>query len=159
MNLSMGYARSSADSSLIPSTIEVEFAPETHFNDVWFTTMAIYPGYAYTYVHKTGIYGSLGLSPGIGLAYQKATGEVPTDERFNYFLKGIGRGAIGYNNEKWTFGASLTTDVQAINFKDIQFRNNNLNMSIFVGYRIKTKFMAGKESIFDFSKKKKETEQ
>jgi hypothetical protein len=155
VNSSFGYSRSTADTGFIPPDIDIEFAPEAYFNDAWFLTAVLCPGYAYTYVHRTGIYGSLGATPGIGIVYREAFGDAPTETGVNYFLKGIGRSAIGFNNEKWTFGVSLTTDIQAMNLKAVQFRTNNLNIGVFVGYRIKTKFMAGKKSIFDFSKKPK----
>lgn len=154
INTSFGYSRATANLGFIPPDTDLDFAAEAFFNDAWFLTAVISPGYAYTYVHRSGIYGSIGVTPGIGIAYQEAFGEAPTETGVNYFLKGIGRSAIGFNNEKWTFGASLTSDIQAMNLKNIQFRTNNLNMGVFIGYRIKTKFMAGKKSIFDFSKKK-----
>lgn len=155
LTTSLAYTKASADSSFIPPNTELDFVDEVFFNNAKFYTTAIAPGYAYTLATPKGWYASLGISTGIGFEYHETTGKNISDYGVNFFLKGIGRASVGYNKDKWLFGLNASTDIQNINLDLIQYRTNNLEVTAFVGYRIKSKFMAGKKSFFDLLKIKR----
>jgi hypothetical protein len=153
LTASLGYFKAKGDSSFIPPDNKVDFNPNGLFSENNFYTFAVSPGYAYTLVSRKGIYISLGVSGLVGLQYHEGQGQDLFEAGINYFLKGLARGSVGYDNRKWVIGASATTDIQGMNTKFVQYRTNNLGISLFLMYRIKTKWMEGKKSIFEKRKK------
>ena len=156
---SLGYFDAKADSSFIPSDTEIEFHPDAFFNRADFYTFAVSPGYGYHIAFPRGFYATLGVSGMLGLQYHEAYTETGADKGFNYFLKGIARASVGYHVRKWVAGISLSTDIQGMNTKFVQLRSNNLDISVFLAHRIKTRWMKGKKSFFDFLKKKKKNQE
>ncbi len=155
---SLGYFRASADSSIVPPDNDLNFRSEAFFNATGFYTLSASPGYAFTIVLPKGFYFSVGASGMVGMQYFEGEGENLSDQGFNYFLKGVGKSSLGYNKEKWVVGVSLCADIQGMNTRHVQFRTNNLDIGFFVAHRIKTNWLKGKKSVFDFLKKKKKTD-
>lgn len=149
LTASLGYFRAAGDSSFIPSDTKIDFNPKAYFNENDFYTFSITPGYSYTLTNRKGLYASLGVSGLIGLQYYEGRAKDLFEGGFNYFLKAIARASAGYDSKKWIIGAALTTDIQGMNMKYVQYRTNNLDITVFVGHRIKTKWMAGKKSVFE----------
>ncbi len=152
---SLGYFQVSADSSIVPSNTDIAFHSKAHFNQVDFYTLAVTPGYAHNFVFPKGFYFSVGVSGLIGLQYHEGHAEEYANKGFHYFLKGIFKSSLGYNVEKWVAGISLTTDIQGMNTEFVQFRTNNLNISLFLARRIRVKWMKGKKSFLEFLSKKR----
>jgi hypothetical protein len=149
----LGYFLASADSSFIPVNTKVEFDRRANFSNQNFYTAAITPGYAHTLVLRRHLFISAGVSGLIGLQYHEGLGNGIYDSGFNYFLKGLGKAAAGYHGTLWVFGATLTTDIQGLNTRFVQYRTNNLDVSVFVAYRFKSKWKAGQRSLFQKKKK------
>ncbi|MDX2301591.1 MAG: DUF4421 family protein [Microscillaceae bacterium] len=153
---SLAYFRAAADSSFIP-TDKTEFDPKAHFSKAEFYTFTAAPGYAYNIIFPKGFYISLAASGMVGLQYFEARSDQLSDDGLSYLLKGIGRASIGYHVRKWVTGIAISADIQGMNTKYVQFRSNNLDLSVFLAYRIKTGWMKDKKSFFEIFKKKKET--
>ncbi len=152
---SLGYFAARGDSSFIPPDTDIAFDSRAYFRSNDFYTLSVTPGYAYTLLlGKKGLYLSAGVSGLIGLQYHEGRTEQFSSSGFNYFLKGLAKASGGYNGKKWIVALSLLTDIQGMNTEFVQYRTNNLEASLFVGYRIQTKWMQGRKSFFE--KKKKE---
>lgn len=154
LSASLGYIEAKGDSSLVPTDTDIDFDPRAYYSDAQFYTCAITPGYAYTWASPKGLYVSMGASGMIGLHYFEAIAERLQEDGFNYFLKGIIRASAGYNGDKWIVRVAGSSDIQGLNTRLIQYQINNLDVSFFLGYRLKTNWMSGQESFFDFLKKK-----
>ncbi|MDX1903640.1 MAG: DUF4421 family protein [Thermonemataceae bacterium] len=149
---SLGHFRASADSSFIPDSNALGFDNEAFFKQSDFYTFSATPGYAYTFVSRKGFYLSLSASGLIGIQYNENRAENSFDSGVGYFLKGIGRGAVGYNHKNWILGVTASADIQGMNTRYVQYRTNNLDILAFVAYRIKTKWMEGQKSVFERKK-------
>lgn len=152
---SLGYFHASADSSFIPPNTNIEFQPTAFFNTSDFYTLALTPGYACNLIFFKNFYLNLGLSALLGLQYQEVKSDILNETGFNPFFKGIFRTGLGYNGKTWVTGLSLSGDIQAFTMDFVQYNSTNLNISLFLAYRIKTNLMKGKKTFFDLLKKKK----
>ncbi len=113
-------------------------------------------GYDYTLMKGLGNRGwqiSASVSGTIGLQYSKNVENYANEASFNRSLKGIARGFIGYHGHLWVFGISGFADIQGLNTKYVQYRTNNLNATLFCIYKIKSKWMQGRKSLFQKNKK------
>lgn len=152
---SLGYFQARGDSSFIPTNTPLPFEPQAFVNNVSFYTLSASPGYAYTLlIGKKGWQISASASALIGLQYNENLGNNSNQADFNYYLKGLARAFVGYHGTTWVVGVSGLTDIQGFNTKYVQYRTNNLNLTFFCIYKIKSKWMEGKKSFFE--KKKKE---
>lgn len=150
---SLGYFQARADSSFIPENTSVDFAPQAYIDNVDFYSLSVAPGYAYTFLlGNQGWQISASVSGTIGLQYSKNEGN-SNEASFNRSLKGIARGFIGYHGHLWVFGISGFADIQGLNTKYVQYRTNNLNATLFCIYKIKSKWMQGRKSLFQKNKK------
>lgn len=150
---SFSYFEASGDNSLIPENTSINFAPEAFVNNVSFYTFSASPGYAYTYlIGENGWQISASLSGSIGLQYNESIGNSSNQKGFNYFLKGIIRGFVGYHGNFWVIGVSGLSDIQGLNTKYTQYRTNNLYLNFFSIYKIKSNWMQGKKSFFEKNK-------
>ncbi|MFN0081514.1 MAG: DUF4421 family protein [Ferruginibacter sp.] len=151
---SLGYFRANGDSNFISKNTSVAFEPQVYANNVSFYTIAISPGYAYTFLlGNKGWQISASVSGSIGLQYNENVGNSSYQTDFNYFLKAIARGFVGYHGNIWVVGVSGLTDIQGLNTKYVQYRTNNLNATFFCIYKIKSEWMQGKKSFFEKKKK------
>jgi hypothetical protein len=101
---------------------------------------------------KKGWQISASLAASIGLQYNDNVGAYSQNNDFNYFSKGIARGFFGHHGKVWVFGISGFTDIQGFNTKYVQYRTNNFNATFFGIYKIKSRWMQGKKSIFEKKK-------
>lgn len=111
------------------------------------------PGYAYNLVTKKNIYTTVGISGFIGYVYYEGNTQNSSPKGSNFYLKGIGRASIGYHGEKWITGISAIVDLQGLNTEHIRFNTGVFDLSLFLAYRFKTKWLAGRKSLIDFKKK------
>ncbi len=151
---SLANTRISADSSFVIRNDSLGFRPEGYFKTADFYTIAVTPGYAYNLVSPKNFYLTLGVSALAGVMYYDGKNdEQISTTGVNYFLKGMAKASAGYHGEKWIVGASFAADVQGLNTKYVQFRTGVFDLSVFVAYRIKTSWMAGKKSLFEKKEK------
>jgi hypothetical protein len=155
VNGALGYTLAQADSSIIPSDDKIGFNPRAYYKRMSFYSLAITPGYAYSLIFPSGLYATISASALTGLFYYSAFTETSKNDGLSYFLKGIGRLSAGYHTDKWIVGIAASGDLQGFNTKYVQFRTSVIDLSLFVAYRIKTRLMEGKTSIFPSLKQKK----
>jgi hypothetical protein len=155
VNGALGYTVAKADSSIIPSDDKIGFNPRAYYNRMSFYSLAVTPGYAYSLIFPSGLYATASASALVGLFYYDAFTETFNNDGLSYFLKGIVRFSAGYHTDKCIAGVAASGDVQGFNTKYVQFRTSVIDVSFFLGYRIRTRFMAGKTSVFPSLKKKK----
>ena len=91
----------------------------------------------------------------IGYVYYTGNTEDSSPKGSNFYLKGIGRASIGYHGEKWITGVSTFVDLQGLNTEHIRFNTGVFDFSLFLAYRFKTKWLAGRKSLITFKKKDK----
>jgi len=154
LTASAGYTTAKGDSTIVPTDTDITFDPRSFYSNAKFYTLAIVPGVAYNWVKPSGFYISASASGMLGMHYFEAGSETLNDSGLNLMLKGIGRFSIGFNKENWVYGASGSADVQGMNTRFVEFRTINLDATLFVAYRFKTKWMAGRKTIFNFTKNK-----
>jgi hypothetical protein len=145
---SLNYAQLKADSSLIPSDTQIDFAEETDFSQAQFYNLSLIPGYTYTLVLGRSFYLNLGLSMNLGLRYQQFglnewnhNGLVPS-------FKALGRAGVGYNGKRFFVGWGLIIDSQTARLAATHTGTTSLSNAIFLGYRFPTKILQNYESIW-----------
>ena len=144
-----------ADSSFVPSDTVFLFNKNARFRDAQFFSVSITPGYAYNIVTRTKLYATIGLSGFIGYIYHNGNTKDSSPRGSNFYLKGIGRASIGYHGDKLITGFSAFMDLQGLNTKHIRFNTGVFDLSLFIAYRFKTKWLAGRKTLIAFRKKEK----
>jgi hypothetical protein len=136
LGLSLNYYSMDADSSVVDEQLKNSFDEELHLVDVSAITPSISFGYVYSFVLKQKFFLTLGLIPGLNLAYgdSKADFRELINWHLSYKVKTMN--AIGYNSRKFFASLQLVSDLNNLhleNKRDAFFTNGSLKL--YVGYR------------------------
>ncbi len=142
---SLGYVKIKGDSSHIPNYTTINFSRDAYINNIEFYLLSVVPGYAYTLLlGNKGFQVSGSVSGFTGLQINQAVNR----DNLGFFIKGNARAYLGYHGQVWVCGISGLTDIQAFNTQHVQYRTNNLSATIFLVYKLKTKWMKGRNSFY-----------
>lgn len=106
------------------------------FNSLDFRTYAIAPGYAHNFIIKENFFASvlLAIGPAIqDFRFLDTNGEFHTDTRVNSYFDF--RAAIGYSNDKFFTGITLSSQSRNVVFEDVRFRSISTTGRILFGWR------------------------
>ncbi len=145
----LGYLQLRADSSLIPAQTKLAFENGSNFNKGNFYNIALAPGYAYNLVLFRSLVLSLGLSGTLGLQVQEYGLDGFDRQSVNLLLKFVGRAALAYNGKRIVAGFNFVFDTMNMPLDKIRIGSNINDITIYLGYRIKTKLFENKKDILD----------
>lgn len=136
LDLALKYSGLWNDSTIIPHSQQQYYDQFTHFRNGGFVTLAIAPGYAYTYLLKDFYSTTLGYL-GVGLQIQSYQIQSSRNWAFQLQPKIKFRQIIGYNAGNYFANLSFTYETNYVKINDARFNSNFINFSIGGGIRFK----------------------
>lgn len=114
------------------------FSAPKRFNNFELITSV---SYYYTQVFRHNLYASMGIEPGIGLAFNTTTTYHPDNKEssnsFNPMYRALAEAGVGYNAKRFFMGAQVTVSLTSYNpnSNNSVLINDKTNYQIFFGYR------------------------
>ena len=129
---SLNYFR--ADTSIIPSVIKNNIAPENRYKASGIINFGLSVGYTYTYVFREQYFVTLSIVPGIALQFKSVQTDNSKYNNFKLAFAGISqiRAAIGSNNSLYFGGISIVGYQFSLNSDkraDINFKQGRVKLS------------------------------
>lgn len=126
----------SADSSIVPSSIQPNFDEAMHLTELNVTKASVGFGYMYTLILQKHFYVTLSLIPGLGLNLgdYKTEFRKPYDTHLFIGLKTMN--SIGYNSERMFGGIQFSSNFFRTSVeKKLNVHTGHGKAKIFIGYR------------------------
>lgn len=124
------------DSAILNPFYQSYLGQTQAFNSLDFRTYAIAPGYGHNFVFKNNMFISLLLAIGPAVQdfrFREPTGELHSDIRVNSYLDF--RAAIGYSNDQFFTGLTLSSQTRNVVFEDVRFASVTTTGRILFGWR------------------------
>jgi Domain of unknown function (DUF4421) len=106
------------------------------FTSLDFRTYAVAPGYAHNFIIKKKFFVSLLLAIGPAIqdfSFRDPGGQLHTDTRVNSYIDF--RSALGYSNDKFFAGITLSSQVRNVVFEDVRFSSVTTTGRLLFGWR------------------------
>jgi hypothetical protein len=130
----ISHLRFDGNRALLPGSAVGQSEEDASFRQGSFSTTAILPGYAYTFIIDD-FYFSASIQVGGGLQYKKYVINQTAQQEFSLARKNHMRISGGYNGHRWMAGASVIMDNTPVRTQQIVLSASNFNVKLFVGYR------------------------
>ena len=126
--------------SLIPLSQEIFYGVDSSFRAGNFTSFGISPGYSHTFILWHHYYIAPSLSVGSGVMKKSYITMIGKRNKIGSFIKVNARIGIGYNGDRWYYGASgifdLTTSQSFLSGSGIAITTMIGYIELFVGFRL-----------------------
>ena len=137
------------DSAIIGPAYQLLLGLTNSFTSLDYRTYALAPGYAHNFIIRKNYYISLLFALGPALQdfrYKDLTGLDHINTRVNSFADG--RIALGYSNDRFFAGATLSVQIRNVEIESIRFSSTSSTFRLLFGYRFaETGFL--KKSVWD----------
>lgn len=129
-----------ADSSIVPSDLEIFFTPNLYLQDLNILSLSVNVGYMFTFVFKKNIFLTLSMIPGLSFNSGDYYARTRENISLNFNLKLISMNAVGYNGRRFFGGMQFLIDSYYVGLdKKIKSEIGYGKLSFFVGYRFRSK--------------------
>ncbi len=134
LDLALKYSGLWNDSTLIPFSQQSFYDKITDYRKGGFVTLAISPGYAYTYVHHD-FYSTTLAYLGVGLQVQSYQNQAKRNWALQLQPKVKFMQIIGYNADDYFANLSFTYETNLVKINDTRLNSSFINVSIGFGIR------------------------
>lgn len=135
VNILISTFRFGADSTLIPESAKPFFPQNEGLQRARVTTLAIMPGYSYTYTYRN-FYVNASLSIGPGHLWLKYNREGRDKEDISIQPVINARAAVGYNGDWFFTGLTGVNQFVSADVDNLKINSSSGNIKFFFGFRI-----------------------